>query len=55
MKRILKYLGIPIVLVGVVVLAVPFFMGIETNRSLVIGLSLIIGGFLYYIFSEKYL
>lgn len=54
MKRFFKYLGIPIVLIGVAILAIPFFMEVHTNRTLVIGLCVIIAGFIYFILAEKH-
>lgn len=53
MKLFLKNLGIIIVLLGVSLLAIPFFMGILSNAWLIAGLSFVIGGFIQLIVSNK--
>lgn len=53
MNEFLKYLGAIILLIGVIVLAVPFFGGGMTNTLLLVGLVLIIGGFLVHIILNK--
>lgn len=53
MKFITKYLGVIIVLIGVLYLAIPFFLKLQTNKSLLIGLALVIVGFITYIILYK--
>lgn len=53
MNEILKYTGVIILLVGVVVLAAPFFSGTMTNTLLLVGLLLILVGFFTHIFLNK--
>ena len=53
MNELLKYVGAIILLVGVLVLAVPFFGGGMTNALLLVGLFLIIVGFFVHIFLNK--
>lgn len=50
MKELAKYIGVLVMLIGVAVLAVPFMMGTTTNISLIIGVVLIIEGFLGHIY-----
>ena len=49
----LKYLGIFILLIGVVVLIIPTLTGKPSNMYLLVGLLLIIGGLLGHIFFNK--
>ena len=53
MRNVLRYLGIIVQIIGVVVLAIPFFGGFESNRSLLIGLLMVIGGFILHIIIRK--
>ena len=53
MNEILKYTGVIVLLVGVLVLAVPFFSGTMTNTLLLVGLLLILAGFFTHIFLNK--
>ena len=53
MKTFLKNSGILLLLIGVLVLAIPFFMGVHTNTSLLTGWILIIAGFIGYIVINK--
>lgn len=53
MNELLKYLGVIILLIGVVVLAVPFLNGTQSNTLLLVGLGLILGGFFAHIFINK--
>lgn len=50
MKELAKYSGALVMFVGVLVLAIPYFQGTGTNTSLIIGLLLVIEGFLGYIY-----
>lgn len=50
MKEIARYSGVIVMLIGVLVFAIPFFNGTTTNTSLLIGLLLVIEGFLGHIF-----
>ena len=53
MNEILKYLGVFILLIGVVILAVPFLTGGMTNGILLTGLAAIIIGYLAHIVINK--
>jgi uncharacterized membrane protein HdeD (DUF308 family) len=53
MKELLKYLGIIVLLLGVVVLAIPAAQGTLNNSILIAGLALIIAGYLGHIFINK--
>ena len=50
MKELAKYSGAFVMLIGVLVLAIPFFRGTTTNTSLVIGIIIVIEGFLGYLY-----
>ena len=50
MKELAKYSGVIIMIIGVLILAIPFFSGTTTNTTLLIGLLLVIEGFLGYLF-----
>ncbi len=50
MKDLAKYSGVIVMLIGVAVLVIPFFMGTTANSNLIIGLILVIDGLLGYIF-----
>ncbi len=50
MKEIARYSGVIVMLVGVLFLAIPFFGGTTNNTNLLIGLLLVIEGFLGHIF-----
>jgi len=53
MKHLIKYLGVIVLLVGVVILAIPAFQGNLNNGILVVGLATIILGYLGHIFLNK--
>ncbi|NLX80372.1 MAG: hypothetical protein GXZ03_02265 [Proteiniphilum sp.] len=50
MKEIAKYSGVFVMIIGVLVLAIPFFGGTTNNTNLLIGLLLVIEGFLGHIY-----
>ena len=50
MKELAKYSGVIVMIVGVLILAIPFFSGTTTNTTLLIGLLLVVQGFLGYLF-----
>ncbi len=50
MKEFAKYIGVIVMIIGVIVLAIPFLQGTNSNPSLLIGLLIIIEGFLGHIF-----
>ncbi len=50
MKEIAKYTGAIVMLIGVAVLAIPFFQDTTNNTNLLIGLVLVIEGFLGHIY-----
>ncbi len=50
MKELSKYLGVIVMFIGVAFLAIPFFMGTINNTTLILGLVLIIEGFLGHIY-----
>ena len=49
----LKYLGVLILLVGIAVMTVPTIMENPNNTYLLVGLLLVIGGYLSHIFLNK--
>ncbi len=53
MKKFLRYFGIIIQILGVAVLAIPFFSGLESNKSLIIGLLMVVLGFIIHILIRK--
>jgi uncharacterized membrane protein HdeD (DUF308 family) len=53
MKSFLKYAGIYLLLVGVLILAVPYFMHIQTNTNLLTGWILIITGLIAFVVINK--
>jgi len=55
MKELIKYSGVIIVLIAVLVLAIPHFMGItiSSNGILIAALILLIVGLFVYIFTNK--
>ncbi len=50
MKEFAKYIGVIVMIIGVIVLAIPFLQGTNSNTSLLVGLLIIIEGFLGHIF-----
>lgn len=50
MKDFAKYIGAIMMLAGVAVLVIPFFMGTTTNTNLIIGLILVVEGLLGHIY-----
>ena len=50
MKEFAKYTGAVMMLVGVAILVIPFFMGSTTNTNLIIGLVLVVEGLLGHIY-----
>lgn len=50
MKEFAKYIGAVVMLVGVAILVIPFFMGTTTNTNLIIGLVLVVEGLLGHIY-----
>lgn len=50
MKEIAKYSGVFVMIIGVLVFAINFFAGTTNNTNLLIGLLLVIEGFLGHIF-----
>ena len=50
MKELARYSGVIVMIVGVLILAIPFFSGTTTNTTLLIGLLLVVQGFLGYLF-----
>lgn len=50
MKELAKYSGVIVMIIGVLVLAIPFFSGTTNNTNLLIGLVTIIEGFLGHLF-----
>ena len=53
MNNLFKYLGICILIIGLLILAIPTFAGGRTNSILLIGLGVIIVGFLTHIILGK--
>ncbi len=50
MKELAKYSGVIVMFIGVAFLAVPFLMGTTNNTNLLLGLILVVEGFLGHIF-----
>ncbi|HTN69431.1 MAG TPA: hypothetical protein VLZ33_08205 [Dysgonamonadaceae bacterium] len=50
MKEFAKYTGVLVMIIGVLILVIPFLQGSTTNTNLLIGLLIIIEGFLGHIF-----
>ncbi len=50
MKEFAKYIGVVVMLMGVVVFVIPFLMGTTNNTNLIIGLLLVVEGMLGHIF-----
>lgn len=50
MKELAKYSGVIVMLIGVLVLAIPFLTSTTNNANLLIGLLLVIEGFLGHIY-----
>lgn len=50
MKEFAKYIGVLVMLIGVLILVVPFLQSSTTNVTLLIGLLIIIEGFLGHMF-----
>ena len=50
MKEFAKYIGVLVMIIGVLILVIPFLQGNTTNTTLLIGLLIIIEGFLGHIF-----
>ncbi len=53
MSELIKNLGVIVLLIGVVILVVPFLTGGMTNNILLSGLGVIILGYLSHIFINK--
>ena len=53
MNELIKHLGVIVLLIGVAVLAVPFFNGTMTNTYLLTGVSLVILGYIGHIALNK--
>ena len=53
MNELIKNLGVLVLIIGVVVLAVPFFTGGMTNGILLGGLALVVFGYLGHIVINK--
>jgi hypothetical protein len=54
MKSLLKNCGIGVLLLGELFLIVPFFLKNETNATLTAGLSLVIAGFVLYVYCARH-
>jgi hypothetical protein len=53
MNNVFKYLGAFILLIGVLILAIPYLTGSITNTLLLIGMGTILVGFIAHIFLNK--
>ncbi|MDR1403925.1 MAG: hypothetical protein LBJ60_09565 [Tannerellaceae bacterium] len=53
MNTLLKYLGVIVLLIGVAILAIPTVTGNLNNATLLVGLAVIIAGYLGHIFLNK--
>ncbi len=50
MKEFARYIGVLVMLVGVAILIVPFFMGTTSNTNLIVGMALVVNGMLGHIY-----
>ena len=50
MKDFARYIGVIVMLIGVVILVVPFLLGSTGNTSLILGMPLVVNGLLGYIY-----
>ena len=50
MKDFARYIGVIVMLIGVVILVVPFLLGSTGNTSLILGMTLVVNGLLGYIY-----
>ena len=50
MKELAKHSGVIVMIIGVLILALPFFSGTTNNTNLLIGLVLIVEGFLGHLY-----
>ncbi len=50
MKDFARYIGVIVMLIGVVILVVPFLLGSTGNTSLILGMALVVNGLLGYIY-----
>jgi len=50
MKDFARYIGVIVMLIGVVILVVPFLLGSTGNTSLILGMVLVVNGLLGYIY-----
>lgn len=55
MKEILKYLGVIVIIIGVVILSVTVWQQTHSNSVLVISLILVVAGFFGHILLNRYL
>ncbi len=53
MKKLLRYASIVMLLAGVMVLAIPFWKETESNESLILGLCMIVCGFIMFILNDR--
>jgi len=53
MNDLLKNLGVIVLLIGVVILAIPAFLGKTSNAILLTGTILVVGGYIAHIFLNK--
>lgn len=55
MKELIKYSGLLIIFVGIVVLVVTFMSGIVDNTGLIVAALLVVAGFVTYLLTNRYL
>jgi len=53
LKEILKNAGLLVILIGVIILGVVVFKGVQTNATLMVGLILVLAGLLGHIVINK--
>ena len=52
--RNIRYVGVIVLLIGVLVLIIPYFLTISSNTTLLVGLLLVIAGFILHIIIDKW-
>lgn len=53
MKAILKYLGISLIIIGVVIFAIDYFFKVNSNALLIVGLIIVLVGVIGQIWTMK--
>ena len=54
MRDLIKYSGLFVIFIGIVILVISFFSGITSNTGLITSLLLVITGFIVFLFTNRY-